>query len=41
MNRACSRFFWADPVGKAARKKLRAACNKTAAKYYYTVRSFK
>ncbi|MFI6861167.1 phospholipase [Streptomyces sp. NPDC050421] len=41
MNRACSRFFWADPVGKAMRKKLKAACNKTATKYYDTVRSFK
>ncbi|MCG7527618.1 phospholipase [Streptomyces sp. OfavH-34-F] len=41
MNRQCGRFFWADPYTKAQRKKLKAACNKTATKYYNTVRSFR
>ncbi|MEU1365609.1 phospholipase A2 [Streptomyces sp. NPDC005803] len=41
MNRACGRTFWADPFTKAQRKKLKAACNKTAKKYYDTVRAFR
>ncbi|MFJ3091134.1 phospholipase A2 [Streptomyces sp. NPDC086838] len=41
MNRSCGRFFWSDPYTKAQRKKLKAACNKTATKYYNTVRSFR
>lgn len=41
MNRVCGQTFWADPYTKSQRKKLKAACNKTAKTYYDTVRSFK
>ncbi|MFF6781606.1 phospholipase A2 [Streptomyces sp. NPDC012510] len=40
MNRACGQRFWADPLTPAARKKAKAACLKTAKKYYSAVRSF-
>lgn len=40
MRSVCNRFIWADPYPAAARKRLKAACFKTATKYYNTVKSF-
>ncbi|MFJ3162077.1 phospholipase [Streptomyces kanasensis] len=39
MKQVCGRFFWADPLTPAARKKAKASCLKTADKYYATVRA--
>ncbi|WP_159768542.1 phospholipase A2 [Streptomyces sp. HM190] len=39
MNRACGQKFWADPLTPAGRKKAKAACLKTAKKYYQAVRA--
>ncbi|WP_200307488.1 phospholipase A2 [Streptomyces adelaidensis] len=39
MNRACGKKFWSDPLTPAGRKKAKAACLKTAKKYYSAVRS--
>ncbi|WP_161624872.1 phospholipase A2 [Streptomyces spectabilis] len=40
MRSECKRKFWGDPLPPALRKKMRAACNKTAKTYYDTVRTF-
>ncbi|CAL9297766.1 hypothetical protein SUDANB148_02820 [Streptomyces sp. SudanB148_2056] len=37
MNTACTYKPWADPYTPAQRKKLKAACKKTAKKYYQAV----
>lgn len=37
MKRQCNRKFWADPLPSALRKKVRAACHKTAQQYYNAV----
>ncbi|MFE9774970.1 phospholipase A2 [Streptomyces sp. NPDC005931] len=40
MKRQCGKFFWADPYTPAQRKKLKAACLKSAKKYYEAVVAF-
>ncbi|MEU9593455.1 phospholipase A2 [Streptomyces sp. NPDC048219] len=39
MNRVCTYKPWADPYTPGQRKKLKAACYKTAKKYYSAVRA--
>ncbi|KAF0647030.1 hypothetical protein K701_25645 [Streptomyces fradiae ATCC 10745 = DSM 40063] len=39
MNQVCNARFWADPLTPAGRKKAKAACLKTAKKYYSAVRA--
>jgi hypothetical protein len=39
MKQVCGARFWADPLTPAGRKKAKAACLKTADKYYAAVRA--
>nr|WP_315904412.1 phospholipase [Streptomyces mirabilis] len=39
LNRVCGQKFWADPYTPPVRKRLKAACYKTATKYYNAVRA--
>jgi hypothetical protein len=39
MKQVCNARFWADPLTPAGRKKAKAACLKTADKYYAAVRA--